>query len=57
MRDESLIGKKNAKYLEVMSKLDDGEFTFPEATLFKVGTQLRPVNQYKLAIGFMFHDI
>ena len=57
MRDESLIGKKNAKYLEVMSKLDDGEFTFPEATLFKVGTQLRPVNQYKLAIRFMFHDI
>ena len=27
LRDESLIGKKNTKYLEVMSKLDDGEFS------------------------------
>ena len=27
LRDESLIGKKNTKYLEVMSKLDDGGFS------------------------------
>ena len=33
------------------------KFTPPAVTLFKVGTQLRLVNQYKLAIRFIFHDI